>query len=211
MKKREKYQQEVTDAEAALNTCNLDDVAERRKAFSRRNKAKAALHWYEERSRQEMRNMIHLVRKWAERKSANAFDWLAALYAITCKGSKSTGSIVFYAFPQELVNMIAERTGGRPVTVAIPDLVDGDVCIDDEGNVYLVEHVDDGQGQILERETFLMQVTRNGDLIYDHGRPQRIHAVEFEAGRAEVRDGKLDLPGSKLKPRVQKPKPGDDK
>ncbi len=61
--------------------------------------------------------MIHLVRKWAERKSANAFDWLAALYAITCKGSKSTGSIVFYAFPQELVNMIAERTGGRQVTV----------------------------------------------------------------------------------------------
>ena len=211
MKKREKYQQEVADAQAALNTCDLDDVAERRKAFSRRNKAKAALHWYEERSRQEMRNMIHLVRKWAERKSANAFDWLAALYAITCKGSKSTGSIVFYAFPQELVNMIAERTGGRPVTVAIPDLVDGDVCIDDEGNVYLVEQVDDGQGQILERETFLMQVTRDGDLIYDHGRPQRIHAVEFEAGRVEVRDGKLDLPGSKLKPKVQKPKPGDAK
>ena len=155
--------------------------------------------------------MIHLVRKWAERKSANAFDWLAALYAITCKGSKSTGSIVFYAFPQELVNMIAERTGGRPVTVAIPDLVDGDVYIDDDGNVYLVEQVDDGQGQILERETFLMQVTRDGDLIYDHGRPQRIHAVEFEPGRAEVRDGKLDLPGSKLRPKVQKPKPDDDK
>ena len=34
-----------------------------------------------------------------------------------------------------------------------------------------------------------MQVTRQGDLIYDHGRAQRIHAVEFEAGRAEVRDG----------------------
>jgi hypothetical protein len=30
------------------------------------------------------------VRKWAERKSKNAYDWLAALYAITCKGSKST-------------------------------------------------------------------------------------------------------------------------
>jgi hypothetical protein len=101
--------------------------------------------------------------------------------------------------------MIAERTGGRPVTVAIPDLVDGDVSIDDEGNVYLVEQVDDGQGQILERETFLMQVTRNGDLIYDHGRTQRIHPVEIESGRAEVRNGKLELPGSKLRPRVLKP------
>ena len=28
-----------------------------------------------------------------------------------------TGSIVFYAFPQEVVDQIAERTGGRPVTV----------------------------------------------------------------------------------------------
>ena len=153
--------------------------------------------------------MIHLVRKWAERKSANAFDWLAALYAITCKGSRSTGSIVFYAFPQELVNMIAERTGGRRVTVAIPDLVDGEVSIDDDGNVYLLDQIDDGQGQILERETFLMRVTRNGDLIYDHGRTQRIHPVEFESGRVEVKDGKLELPGSSQKPKVTKPKPED--
>jgi hypothetical protein len=113
---------------------------------------------------------------------------------------------VFYAFPQELVNMIAERTGGRPVTVAIPDLVDGDVYIDEDGNVYLVDQVGDGQGQIIERETFLMQVTRRGDLIYDHGRTQRIHPVEFESGRAEVRDGKLELLGSRQKPKVPKPR-----
>lgn len=209
MKKREKYQQELNDAQAELNACDMEDAAARRKAFKRRNTAKAALHWYDERSRQEMRNMIHLVRKWAERKSKNAYDWLAALYAITCKGSKSTGSIVFYAFPQELVNMIAERTGGRPVTVAIPDLVDGDVYIDEDGNVYLIDQIDDGQGQIIERETFLMQVTRNGDLTYDHGRTQRIFPVEFESGRVEVRDGKLELPSSKQKPKVPKPKLDD--
>jgi hypothetical protein len=209
LEKREKYRRAVADADAVVNACALDDLVARRKAFKARNQAKAALHWYEERSRQEMRNMIHLVRKWAERKSANAFDWLAALYAITCKGSRSTGSIVFYAFPQELVNMIAERTGGRRVTVAIPDLVDGEVSIDDDGNVYLLDQIDDGQGQILERETFLMRVTRNGDLIYDHGRTQRIHPVEFESGRVEVKDGKLELPGSSQKPKVTKPKPED--
>jgi len=209
LEKREKYRRAVTDADAAVNACPLDDLVARRKAFQARNKAKAALHWYEERSRQEMRNMIHLVRKWAERKSANAFDWLAALYAITCKGSKSTGSIVFYAFPQELVNMIAERTGGRRVTVAIPDLVTGEVSIDEDGNVYLLDQIDDGQGQILERETFLMRVTRDGDLIYDHGRPQRMHPVEFESGRAEVRDGRLELPGSSQRPKVTKPRPDE--
>jgi hypothetical protein len=204
--KREKYRQAVTEADAAVNACASDDVVARRKAFKTRNRAKAALRWYEERSRQEIRNMIHLVRKWAERKSANAFDWLAALYAITCKGSKSTGSIVFYAFPQELVNMIADRTGGRRVTVAIPDLVSGEVSIDRDGNVFLLDQVDDEQGQIVERETFLMQVTRDGGLIYDHGRPQRIHPVEFEPGRAEVRDGRLELPGSRQMPKVAKPR-----
>ncbi len=208
LEKREKYRRAVADADAAVNACSLDDMVARRKAFKARNKAKAALHWYEERSRQEMRNMIHLVRKWAERKSANAFDWLAALYAITCKGSKSTGSIVFYAFPQELVNMIADRTGGRQVTVSIPDLISGEVSIDEDGNVYLLDQIDDGQGQIVERETFLMRVTRDGDLIYDHGRPQRIHPVEFVSGRVEVKDGRLELPGSRLKPKITRPVPG---
>jgi hypothetical protein len=89
--------------------------------------------------------MIHLVRKWAERKSANACDWLAALYAITCKGTKSTGSIVFYAFRQELVDMIAERTLGRRVTVSVPDLIDGEVRIDEEGNVYLLDRPTTGK------------------------------------------------------------------
>ena len=204
--KRKKYKAALTLAEAAVNACPLDDLVARRKAFKARNKAKAALYWYEERSRQEMRNMIHLVRKWAERKSANACDWLAALYAITCKGSKSTGSIVFYAFPQELVNMIAERTGGRQVTVSIPDLISGEVRIDEDGNVYLLDQTDDGQGQVVERETFLMQVTRDGNLIYDHGRPQQLHPVQFEPGRVEVKDGRLELPGSRLKPMVMRPK-----
>lgn len=208
LEKREKYRRAVADADAAVNACPLDDLVARRKAFKARNKAKAALHWYEERSRQEMRNMIHLVRKWAERKSANAFDWLAALYAITCKGSKSTGSIVFYAFPQELVNMIADRTGGRQVTVSIPDLISGEVSIDEDGNVYLLDQIDDGQGQVVERETFLMRVTRDGDLIYDHGRPQRIHPVEFMSGRVEVKGGRLELPGSRLKPKITRPIPG---
>jgi hypothetical protein len=65
VKKREKSQRVLADAEAAVNACPLDDRVARRKAFKERNKAKAALYWYEERSRQEMRNMIHLVRKWA--------------------------------------------------------------------------------------------------------------------------------------------------
>ena len=53
-----------------------------------------------------------------------ALDWLTALWDIACKSRRwderenrrlNTGSIAFYAFPQYLVDMIVERTGGRPV------------------------------------------------------------------------------------------------
>ena len=90
----------------------------------KRNQAQAALHFYEERSRQDLRNLINIVRKWAERKEDHALDWLTALWDIACKSRRwdqrenrrlNTGSIAFYAFPQYLVDMIVERTGGRPV------------------------------------------------------------------------------------------------
>jgi hypothetical protein len=45
-----------------------------------------------------------------------------------------------------------------------------------------VDQIDDGRGRVVERETFLMQVTREGDLVYDHGRAQRLHPVQFESG-----------------------------
>jgi hypothetical protein len=48
---------------------------------------------------------------------------------------------------------------------AIPDLISGEVWIDEDGNVYLLDQIDDGQGQVVERETFLMQVTRVPSLI----------------------------------------------
>ena len=102
--------------------------------------------------------------------------------------------------------MFAERTGCRQVTLSIPDLVDGELWIDEDGNVYLLDQTDDGQGQVVERQTFLMQVTRDGNLIYDHGRAQQLHPVQFVSGRVEVKDGRLELPGSRLRPKVMKPK-----
>jgi hypothetical protein len=204
VQKKKKYQAELDEAQAALDVVDQTDRKARREAAGRRAKAQAALRFYEERSRQELRNLIHLIRKWAERKAGNAMGWLAALHAIASKG-RGGGSIVFYAFPQELVNKIVESTGGRPVTVAIPDLIDGEVVIEEDGSVFLVEDVDDGQGQMLERATFLMQV-KDGQLILDHGRPQRIRPFRFDPGRSEVRGGKVVFPGSAHRPRIPQPK-----
>ncbi len=62
--------------------------------------------------------MIHFVAKWAQGKTANQEGWLQALYSLACKG-KGNGSIVFYTFPQLIVNKVVERTGGGPVVSSL--------------------------------------------------------------------------------------------
>jgi hypothetical protein len=108
----------------------------RKELLRRRNQAQAALHFYEERSGREIRNLVNIVRKWAERKEDRALDWLTALWDYTSRGRRldssakrpaSSGSIVFYVFLQRVIDQIVERTGGRPITVALPRLVDGEV------------------------------------------------------------------------------------
>jgi len=52
---------------------------------------------------------------------------------------KGNGSLLFHAFPQEIIDKIAEETGSTPVQVFVPDLVDGEIEFDEEGRVFLVE------------------------------------------------------------------------
>ena len=66
--------------------------------------------------------------------------------------------------------MIVERTGGRPITVALPSLVDGEVSIDEAGSVYLVDEVSNGAGSIVRRQTMLLQVTGDGRLMTNRAR-----------------------------------------
>jgi hypothetical protein len=74
---------------------------------------------------------------------------------------------VFYSFPQEVVNQIAERTGGRPVTVEVPSLCDGKVEIDVEGRIFLVQPFSQLNGQVVERRIFMARVTKDGKVFTD--------------------------------------------
>src|SRR5258708_37996860 len=105
-----------------------NDPEARKEALFRRTQARAAVRVSEERTRQDLRNVIDMVRKWALGKNGHRLAYLSALHAYASrstrqskekKGWNSTGSIVFYAFPQEIVNEIVERTDGRNVTVEI--------------------------------------------------------------------------------------------
>ena len=138
-------------------------------------------------------------------------DWLTALWDIACKSRRwdqrenrrlNTGSIAFYAFPQYLVDMIVERTGGRPITVALPDLVDGETNIYEAGSVYLVDEVSDGAGSHVRRQTLLLQVRGHGRMITDNGRTYHVRPFAVQPGEAKVRGGRLELPNTQQRPGI---------
>jgi hypothetical protein len=222
VERRRKFEKALEEAEAEFQA-KKSDPATRKEATFKRNQAQAALHFFEERSRQDIKNLIHMVRKWAEQKNGNRLSYLAALHAIACKTAaacqnkdrQGTGSIVFYAFPQEIVNKMVERTGGRPITVAVPELCDGEVEIDAEGRVFLVAAFPNGDGSIHERRIFHMQVTHKGEVFMDRdggGNPvmvDRVHPFSIEPGRSEVRDGKVIFPGTQQRPFVPRRKKVD--
>lgn len=216
--RRHAYEKDLAEAQSNLDafpitkaSASKEAANHRRELVRKRNQAQAALHFYEERSRQELRNLINIVRKWAERKEDRALDWLTALWDIACKSRRwderenrrlNTGSIAFYAFPQYLVDMIVERTGGRPVAVSLPSLVDGEVNIDEAGNVYLVDEVSDGAGSKVRRETLLLQVMGDGRLVTDGGRTYQVRPFAVQPGQAQVCDGRLTFPNTQQRPAI---------
>ena len=185
----------------------------------RRNQASAAYLAYEQRSKEELRALIDQVRIWAQGKNGTRLAYLSALHAIVCRDRRpdpehefvpGTGSIVFYAFPQEVVDQIAARTGGRPVSVEISSLRDGEVEIDREGRIFLVSHFTNGDGQVHERLIFLAQVTRKGEVFRERdaqGSPivvERVRPFPIQPGRSEVQDGMVTFPGAQRRPEVPK-------
>jgi hypothetical protein len=213
---RRELSEKVEKAEAEVEALK-DDAEARKEAIFRRKQASAALRSFDERSREELRALIDQVRIWAQSKNGTRLAYLSALHAIVCRDRRpdpehefvpGTGSIVFYAFPQEVVNQIAERTGGRPVTVEIPDLTEGEVEVDRDGRIFLVSHFTNGNGQVHERLIFLAQVTKKGEVFRERdeqGSPiviERVRPFPIQPGRSEARDGVVTFPGTQRRPQV---------
>ncbi|MHB8656225.1 MAG: hypothetical protein ACYDA9_20400 [Terriglobia bacterium] len=215
--RRTKLEKALEEAQAEFEA-RKNDPAARKEVTFKRNQASAELHFFEERSRKDVKNLILMIRMWAQQKNGNRLAYLAALHAIACKRAttckdedkRGTGSIVFYAFPQELVNKIVERTGGRPITVAVPELCDGKVEIYPEGRVFLVAAFPNGDGKLHDRHILQMQVTEKGEVFMDRdgsGNPvlvDRVHPFPIQPGTSEVRDGKVVFPGTQQRPFVPK-------
>jgi hypothetical protein len=216
MKRRQQMVESLEKANGELEA-HKHDAEARKESFFRRIQAAAALNAYEKRAGEELKALVQGLQKWSSSKSGTRLSYLSALHAIVCRdrrqvadpqGVAGTGSIVFYSFPQEVVNQIAERTGGRPVTVEIPALCDGEVEIDAEGRIFLVQPSTEANGQVVERLIFVAQVTQSGKVFTDRdetGSPvvlERIRPFHFSAGRSKLRNGKVSFPGSKRHPQL---------
>ena len=94
--------------------------------------------------------------------------------------------------------------------VEVPNLCDGEVEIDAEGRIFLVQPFTQTNGQDLERLIFMAQVTKTGEVFTDRderGSPvvlERVRKFPIKAGRSEVRNGKVILPDTQQRPQLPK-------
>jgi hypothetical protein len=97
---------------------------------------------------------------------------------VVCAGERSTGSILFLAFPQELILKLAERTGGKAVRVEVPRLYEGFVRVDEQGRTFLVDPLKNG-GQ---KHTFLFKYV-DGKILLDDEQPEQ---AQTETAKSET-------------------------
>jgi hypothetical protein len=139
---------------------NGSDKELRKQKLLGRRKAHAAYHHDEERAKQEMKSIISFVRVWATSKTENRLGWCQAMNRVVCNG-RGSGSILFHAFPQELIAKLAEQTGGKSLRVAQPELSGMSISRDSDGRSFLVEKIEGG-----EKETFLFQY-KDGQFLFE--------------------------------------------
>jgi hypothetical protein len=174
-----KKQLEKAKAEWEAVQQSSDKELRRQKLFAS-NQAHGACRADEERGKYEMKAILALIRIWAQNKTENRTAWLQALNRVVCAGERSTGSILFLAFPQELILKLAERTGGKAVRVHVPRLYEGFVRIDEQGRTFLVDPLKNG-GQ---KHTFLFRYA-DGKILLDDDKSEQAQAEASKATAAE--------------------------
>jgi hypothetical protein len=194
--RREQLKKQLENAKAEWDEVRQSPDKElRRKKLFAKTQAYATCHCDEERGKYEMRAVLAFIRIWAQNKMENRMGWLQALNRIVCNGQRSSGSILFLAFPQEMIVKLAERTGGRMVRVNIPRLYEGFVRIDPSGRAFLVDPLKDG-GQ---KHTFLFKY-KDGKILLDDTPEQaeststELHEESENTAQATVPDEAVEFP-----------------
>ncbi|HEU5402609.1 MAG TPA: hypothetical protein VFU86_14700 [Terriglobales bacterium] len=180
-----------------------NDQTTRNEARAQRNAARSKIHAHKEHFREEFQALRSLVQAWGDGKKQNRRGWCQALHTIICAG-KGNGSLLFHAFPQEIIDKIAEETGSNPVEVSVPDLVDGEIEFDEDGRVFLVEQFPNGDGTSHERKIFLLQISKKGAVLVDGKVVERVEPFPMRYGSGVIRDGKLVFSSIRQRPTVKR-------
>jgi len=175
--RREQLKQQLEKTKAEWDTVrqSSDKELRRQKLFAM-NQAHGTCRWDEERGKYEMKAVLAYIRIWAQNKAENRMGWLQALNRVVCNGERSSGSILFLAFPQELILKLADRTGGKPVRVHVPRLYEGLVRTDSSGRTFLVPPVNPcapcGKELCRDRDLPISSPEFAKGLVKDFGEPQ---------------------------------------
>jgi hypothetical protein len=190
--RREQLKEQLEKAKAEWETIrqSSDKELRRQKLFAM-NQAYGACRGDEERGRYEMKAVLAFIRIWAQNKAENRMGWLQALNRIVCTGQRSSGSILFLAFPQELILKLAERTGGKPVRVHVAKLHDGLVRTDSAGRAFLVDPLTGG-GQ---KHTFLFKY-RDGKILLDDDKTEHAEGETSTESCAESETAEAAIPAA---------------
>ena len=94
-------------AEARLS-CERQRIASEQRSYA---KAKSRYRRAQEQAREQAASLQSIIRSWGEGKQDDRVGWCQALHTVVSRG-RGMGSILFHAFPQEVVDSIAARTGG---------------------------------------------------------------------------------------------------
>jgi hypothetical protein len=207
VKRQSEVEEQFREAEAEYEAQRQHaDRKVRDAARRRRNGAQLALQSMKDRTNEELKALMMLVRKWADEKKENRRGWCQAVHTVVSNG-RSKGSLLWNTFPQEAIDMIAEETGSQPVQVAAPDLVDGEIEFDQDGRVFLLEHLPGENGQIEALRTLLLEIKENGDVIREGRRVSRVHPFPIHNGRGEIRDGRVVFDGIPQRPTLNLHRP----
>ena len=204
VEERERLEKALAQAEAELQA-KSDDPEARHELYARRNTARSAVYAFKERFRADFKALKSVIRSWADGKQENRRGWCQALHTVV-SGGHSNGSLLFYAFPQEVIDKIGERTGSTPVQVKVPETIEGQVRLDEDGRLFFVTPLPNGDGTTLPHETLLMEIKSQGRVMRDGRVVDRIQPFPLKAGPAELRDGTLTFEHIRQRATVKRPK-----
>lgn len=114
--------------EEAMKSKDDDMLAKARNVLSKARKSQeVGKEW----SKAKSKSIGNIVACWAGSKHTNRKAWCQAMFKIVhdSKSEKATGALAFHAFPQEIVDALAERTGGKRMAVAQPNVL-GEVSVE---------------------------------------------------------------------------------